>query len=145
NDVVDFNRAIFLRHVVVTNQADHAREVRLFFHYDWHIWNDAGGNTVFYYPPVRALDAYKQMAYFLMDGQIGSGDQAQIGISSWATGIKEFNGAEGTWRAIQPRRVRSRLSSRCWRRPRRRRWHRESCPGRRRNWSNPGRRRRPRS
>ncbi|HZO76239.1 MAG TPA: glycoside hydrolase family 15 protein [Ktedonobacteraceae bacterium] len=98
NDVVDFNRAIFLRHVVVTNQADHAREVRLFFHYDWHIWNDAGGNTVFYYPPVRALVAYKQMAYFLMDGQIGSGDQAQIGISSWATGIKEFNGAEGTWR-----------------------------------------------
>jgi len=33
-----------------------------------------------------------------MNGQIGSGTQAQIGISSWATGIKEFNGAEGTWR-----------------------------------------------
>lgn len=98
NDTVDFNRAIFLRHVVVTNWSEHTREVRLFFHYDWHIWNDTDGNTVFYYPIVRALVAYKQTGYFLMNGQIGGGDQAQIGISSWATGIKEFNGAEGTWR-----------------------------------------------
>src|SRR5436309_5152809 len=42
-DVVDFARAIFLRHIEVTNQADHAREVRLFFHYDWHIWDAAEG------------------------------------------------------------------------------------------------------
>jgi len=33
-----------------------------------------------------------------MNGQVGSGDQAPIGISSWATGVKEFHGAEGTWR-----------------------------------------------
>jgi GH15 family glucan-1,4-alpha-glucosidase len=98
NDTVDFARPIFLRHVVVTNLADHTREVRLFFHYDWHIWADIEGNTVFYYPEAKALVAYKISAYFLMNGQIGSGTQAQIGISSWATGIKEFNGAEGTWR-----------------------------------------------
>jgi GH15 family glucan-1,4-alpha-glucosidase len=98
NDAVDFARPIFLRHVVVTNLADYTREVRLFFHYDWHIWGDVEGNTVFYYPAAKALVAYKASAYFLMNGQIGSGTQAQIGISSWATGIKEFNGAEGTWR-----------------------------------------------
>src|SRR5579885_1990336 len=28
-DIVDFNRPIFLRHAVITNRADHAREVRL--------------------------------------------------------------------------------------------------------------------
>lgn len=98
NDVVDFSRSMFIRHVVVTNQADRPREVRLFFHYDWHIWADIEGNTVFYYPAAQALVAYKQRAYFLMNGQIGSGSQAIVGISSWATGVKEFNGAEGTWR-----------------------------------------------
>jgi len=98
NDMVDFNRAIFLRHVTVTNLAADPREVRLFFHYDWHIWNSREGNTVFYYPYRQALVAYKLRAYFLMSGQIKNGDQVTNGISSWATGIKEFNGAEGTWR-----------------------------------------------
>ncbi|MDQ2904526.1 MAG: glycoside hydrolase family 15 protein [Chloroflexota bacterium] len=97
-DVVDFNRAIFIRQVTVTNQADHPREVRLFFHYDWHIWDGAEGNTVFYYPKLQALVAYKQQAYFLMNGRTGSGKDLKDGIDSWATGVKEFNGAEGTWR-----------------------------------------------
>jgi GH15 family glucan-1,4-alpha-glucosidase len=33
NDVVDFNRPLFLRHVMVTNSANRQRQVRLFFHY----------------------------------------------------------------------------------------------------------------
>lgn len=98
NDGVDFSRCIFLRHVTVTNQANTAREVRLFFHYDWHIWNDVEANTVFYYPYQQALVAYKLRAYFLMSGQVVSDGNVTTGINSWATGIKEFNGAEGTWR-----------------------------------------------
>ncbi|HEX4207451.1 MAG TPA: glycoside hydrolase family 15 protein [Ktedonobacteraceae bacterium] len=97
-DVVDYDHDIFLRHVVATNQADHAREVRLFFHYDWHIGTDVDANTVFYYPQAAALIAYKRHGYFLMNGQVGVGEQAHVGLSSWATGIKEFHGSEGTWR-----------------------------------------------
>ena len=97
-DCVDFYRAIFLRQIFVTNQADHPREVRLFFHYDWHIWDTAQGNTVLYDPSEQALLAYRQQAYFLMNGQVGNGTNAHVGISSWATGVKEFNGSEGTWR-----------------------------------------------
>jgi GH15 family glucan-1,4-alpha-glucosidase len=97
-DCVDFNRALFLRQVSITNLADHPREVRLFFHYDWHIWDAADGNTVFYDPARQALIAYKQQAYFLMSGQVGEGANAQIGISSWATGKKETGSSEGTWR-----------------------------------------------
>ncbi|BCL82953.1 glucan 1,3-alpha-glucosidase [Ktedonobacteria bacterium brp13] len=98
NDTVDFYRPIFLRRVQVTNLATTTREVRLFFHYNWHIWQDTDANTVFYDPELQALVAYKGRAYFLQNGQIGEGPHAQVGISSWATGIKEFNGAEGTWR-----------------------------------------------
>ena len=54
-DCVDFYRAIFLRQIFVTNQADHPREVRLFFHYDWHILDTAQGNTVLYDPSEQAL------------------------------------------------------------------------------------------
>jgi GH15 family glucan-1,4-alpha-glucosidase len=98
HDAVDFHDDIFLRHVEVTNQADQPREVRLFFHYHWHISGDAEGNTVFYSPKQQALVAYKLQAYFLMNGQVGSGAQTIVGITSWATGKKEFKGAEGTWR-----------------------------------------------
>lgn len=100
HDCVDFARAIFLRHVEVNNHADRAREVRLFFHYDWHIWDAADANTVFYYPERQALVAYKRQAYFLMNGQVQVGDtqSARAGITSWATGVKEFHGEEGTWR-----------------------------------------------
>jgi len=98
HDCVDFDRDLFLRQITVTNQADHPREVRLFFHYDWHIWDAADGNTVFYYPTLQALIAYKRQAYFLMNGQVGQGENARVGITSWATGNKESNGNEGTWR-----------------------------------------------
>ncbi|HLZ63542.1 MAG TPA: glycoside hydrolase family 15 protein [Ktedonosporobacter sp.] len=98
HDTVDFSRPIFLRHVLVTNQADHACEVRLFFHYDWHLWDSRDANTVFYHPPTQSLIAYKQRGYFLQNGQVGNGSEASIGISSWATGVKETNGAQGTWR-----------------------------------------------
>lgn len=100
HDCVDFARAIFMRQIEVHNHADHAREVRLFFHYDWHILDAAAGNTVFYDPVSKSLVAYKQWAYFLMNGQVQVGDaeSSQVGISSWAAGIKEFHGAQGTWR-----------------------------------------------
>jgi GH15 family glucan-1,4-alpha-glucosidase len=98
NDVVDFTRAIFLRHVLVKNQANTSRNVRLFFHYDWHIWNDVTANTVFYYPVQQALVAYKLGAYFLMNGAVHDGNDLAFGISSWATGVKEFQGEQGTWR-----------------------------------------------
>lgn len=97
-DVVDFDRPILIRRIEVTNLAEQARNVRLFFHYDWHIWNDRDANTVFYYPQQQVLIAYKQQGYFLQSGQVGQGEQCMTGVSSWATGVKEVNGAEGTWR-----------------------------------------------
>src|SRR4051812_33949692 len=37
NDVVDFHETIYVRRIQVQNHADHPREVRLFFHHDFHI------------------------------------------------------------------------------------------------------------
>jgi GH15 family glucan-1,4-alpha-glucosidase len=97
-DTVDFDRNILFRRVTATNQALIAREVRMFFHYDLHIEGNAVGDTFAYHPHLSALVAYKRRRYFLMSGQIGDEGGHAVGISSWATGLKEYNGLEGTWR-----------------------------------------------
>src|SRR5262249_19185766 len=108
-DVVDFDRDLFLRRFRVINTADHPREVRLFLHHDWHIGESEGANTVFYHPDLRALIAYKDRCYILVNGLTGEdpsaagrmGDtagQTAYGIPHWATGQKEVNGLQGTWR-----------------------------------------------
>lgn len=98
NDAVDFDRNILFRRVLVTNLAATAREIRMFFHYDLHIEGNDIGDTFAYHPHLRALIAYKRRRYFLMNGQVGDEVGHHVGISSWATGLKEVRGLEGTWR-----------------------------------------------
>jgi GH15 family glucan-1,4-alpha-glucosidase len=93
-DVVDFDRTAFIRQIEVTNHGAAAREVRLFFHYDWHIEEVDGANTVYYAPKLNAMMAYKNDNYFLASGSVGD----KVGIDGYATGYKEFNGMQGTWR-----------------------------------------------
>jgi GH15 family glucan-1,4-alpha-glucosidase len=104
-DAVDFDRDIIIRRMRVTNTADHPREVRLFFHHDWHLWENAGSNTVFYRPDHKFLVAYKRHCYMLVDGVVGdelagapaTTRQGELGVYHWAIGQKEFNGQQGTW------------------------------------------------
>ena len=42
NDVVDFYENVLIRRVRVTNLADRPREIRCFFHHDFHIWRERG-------------------------------------------------------------------------------------------------------
>jgi GH15 family glucan-1,4-alpha-glucosidase len=106
SDVVDFDRDILIRRMRVTNRADHPREVRLFFHHDWHIGESEGANTACYRPTLKALLAYKDQCNILVGGLVGGENagaprasrQAEEGITQWATGYKEFNGQQGTWR-----------------------------------------------
>ncbi|MGO8950079.1 MAG: glycoside hydrolase family 15 protein [Ktedonobacterales bacterium] len=104
-DVVDFDRDVLIRRMRVTNGGGGPREVRLFFHHDWHIGESDGGNTVYYRPQQKALVAYKDRCTILVGGKVG-GDtpgspdhavDADVGISHWAIGYKEFNGHQGTW------------------------------------------------
>jgi GH15 family glucan-1,4-alpha-glucosidase len=106
SDVVDFDRDLLIRCLRVTNRAQQAREIRLFFHHDWHIGESDGGNTASYRPILKALVAYKDQCTFLVGGLVGGEKagapvetrEADVGISEWATGDKEFNGRQGTWR-----------------------------------------------
>ena len=94
HDAVDFYENVLVRHIQVTNLQDRAREIRLFFHHDFHIRGNEVGDTAFYSPETQALIHYKDDRYFLMNCAVG-GD---IGVRRYACGTKEVAGAEGTWR-----------------------------------------------
>jgi GH15 family glucan-1,4-alpha-glucosidase len=105
-DAVDFNADVLIRKMRVLNEADHARQIRLFFHHDWHINESEGANTVYYQPDLRAVVAYKEHCYLLVAGLVGDATvggpaterQNAKDMDQWATGYKEFNGQQGTWR-----------------------------------------------
>ncbi len=94
NDTVDFDRDLFVRRVELLNLRDKPREVRLYMHFDPHLWGNNIGDTIYYDPEHRALVAYKGARYVLMNGSFGN----RFGFMAWAIGVKEREGYQGTWR-----------------------------------------------
>ena len=94
NDVVDFEKNIYMRKVTVRNLKSNEREVRLFFHQDMSVMENEVGDTVFYDAKLNCLIHYKGPRYFLMNCSAGD----VWGVREYATGIKRHRGAEGTWR-----------------------------------------------
>ena len=94
SDAVDFFENVLVRRVVVGNETDRAREVRVFFHHDFHLAGNNVGDTAFYDPDLRALIHYKDDRYFLMNCVVGP----VAGAGQYACGTKEVEGHEGTWR-----------------------------------------------
>ena len=94
SDAVDFSENVLIRRLRVSNLADRPREIRCFFHHDFHIRGNEVGDTAFYSPEVEALLHYKEDRYFLINCKVNS----TVGVHHFACGTKEVAGAEGTWR-----------------------------------------------
>ena len=101
NDAVDMDQPLYLRRVTVTNQSGLRLEVRLFFHYDLRIYGNEVGDTLLYDPKASALVAYKGRRYFLANVMDANGP----GVKTWAIGLKEVHGLEGTWRDAEDGRL----------------------------------------
>jgi len=93
-EAVDFYENVLVRRIRVTNRAGRAREVRVFFHHDFHILGTEIGDTALYLPDLKALLHYKEDRYFLINCAVGG----TVGVPAWACGLKETGGKEGTWR-----------------------------------------------
>ncbi len=93
SDCVVHREDILLRRFRIDNEWDAEREVRLFLSHDFHIAETDIGDTAFYNPFLDAVIHYKRDTYLLIGATSSSG-----GIYQYATGIKGFQGAEGTWR-----------------------------------------------
>lgn len=90
NDTVASHENIFLRKVRVTNTADSPRDIRIFLHHDFRIYENKVGDNAYYDPDARALIHYKKHRYFLIN--------TEPAFSSFTTGRKAFRDQEGTWR-----------------------------------------------
>lgn len=109
-DVVDFHEDLLVRRFVITNQDDHEREVRLFFHQDFHIAGSEWGDTAYYEPERKAVIHYKGSHLFLVNGAVlvETEDQNsdriepdeiapgyQVGVHGWSCGLKEVRDLRG--------------------------------------------------
>ncbi|MBI2914436.1 MAG: glycoside hydrolase family 15 protein [Firmicutes bacterium] len=93
SDAVHFRRDILLRRVEVRSLAGETREIRIFFNHDLCIDQTDIGDTALYDPSQGCLMHYKRDKCFII-----SGEAQGAGFFQFATGIKRFAGAEGTWR-----------------------------------------------
>lgn len=95
NDCVDMVSPVYLRSIQVANQTPRDREVKLFFSHDFNLKGNRIGDTAYYDPNrTKAIIHYKADTYFLMNCQNQTGE----GIFQYACGVKELNGALGTWK-----------------------------------------------
>lgn len=101
NDLVDFQENVFLRRMTVENRTDRRREVRVFFHHDFHIYGSLAGDTANYQPDTRSLYHFKERRCFY----IGAAPPGRRGFDDYATGNKEIPKAEGTWRDAEDGRL----------------------------------------
>lgn len=94
NDAVEFFLYVFLRQISVRDLRGTNREVRLFFHHDFHLYEHEVGDTAFYDPRTQSVIHYKGSRYLLING----GTEGRSAVDQWAVGQKEMQGMEGTWR-----------------------------------------------
>ncbi|MEZ5306540.1 MAG: glycoside hydrolase family 15 protein [Pyrinomonadaceae bacterium] len=90
HDTVHNDENILLRKMSVSNLRDVEREVRLFFHHDFRIYENKVGDTAFFDPESHSLVHYKKKRYFLIN--------TSPAFDNFATGRKAFRDQEGTWR-----------------------------------------------
>jgi glucoamylase len=95
HDAVDFHLPVYVKQVIVRNQSDREREVRLFFHHDFHLYEVGIGDTAYYEPVNDVLIHYRARRYLAIRALPAD---SSSGFYQFATGIKELPGKEGTWR-----------------------------------------------
>jgi oligosaccharide amylase len=89
-DVVDVDRNVYVRKIVVRNLRDAQRSIKLFLHHDFSIYGNAIADTAYFDPESGAIIHYKAKRYFLIN--------VEGGIVEYACGRSGIGGAEGTWR-----------------------------------------------
>lgn len=94
-DAVHYSSNIFIRAVTVTNLTQERKEIRLFFHQRFEIYESNIGDTIYYHPSIDALVHYKGKRYFLINGLFR--DTKEHGISSYTTGLAGEYGLAGTY------------------------------------------------
>jgi GH15 family glucan-1,4-alpha-glucosidase len=95
-DLVDQDKNIFTRNILVTNHADHPREIRLFMHQVFQISRSGRGDTALYVPDDHYILDYKGRCCLLISGK--HDDSSVASFDQYAVGNYGIEGKEGTFK-----------------------------------------------
>lgn len=90
--VVHNEKNVFLRSVRVTNEAEHAREIKLFFGQEFRISESRRGDTAFYDPRVCSIVHYKGHDAFLVHAQLNG-----VSFMDYTVGLFDIEGKQGSF------------------------------------------------
>lgn len=93
-DAVDAHMNVFMRNIHIINDFNREREVRLFLHQAFLIYNSLDGDTVQYLPHQQAILQYKGRRAFVISGQDGTGKP----FDQYSVGLYGIEGKEGTFK-----------------------------------------------
>lgn len=91
-DAVHNEHDVFLRHVIVHNDAAKVREIKVFFSQQFRIGESRRGDTALYDPRVGAIIHYKGRDTFLINGTSNG-----LQFTEFNIGLFGIEGKEGTW------------------------------------------------
>ncbi len=67
SDCVDCEKNIFLKKITIMNNSSDAKEIKIFFHYDFHLYGDGIGDTAGYEPLRNIIFHYKRKRHFIIN------------------------------------------------------------------------------
>jgi len=94
DNFVDVYDDIYVRKILIKNKGQEKKDVKFFFHQNFYIYGTNVGDTAAYFPDLQGIIHYKGKRYFYSSTL----DVENKVFDQYATGIKDFEGHEGTWR-----------------------------------------------
>ena len=92
-DIVYNERPVFFRKVIVKNNANRPREIKLYFGHQFEIYKSHGSDTAYYDPTSHSIVHYKGQRVFLIGASL-DGES----FTDYTTGRANFQGHEGSHR-----------------------------------------------
>ena len=92
SDLVYNEKNIFIRKVVIKNNSDREREIKLFFNHQFEIYESHRGDTAYFDPRYNSLIHYNGRRVFFINGKNGNEDS----FSEYTTGVFNIEGKEGS-------------------------------------------------
>ncbi|HEX2715865.1 MAG TPA: hypothetical protein VHM88_27085, partial [Candidatus Acidoferrales bacterium] len=96
-DTVDCHLDVYVRRIEVIELEGRAREVKLFFNQDFHLYGNEIGDTAYYDPRTRSVVHYERNRYFLVNCRNSEESVADY----FSCGVREGPGRQPSWKEAE--------------------------------------------
>lgn len=96
-DTVDCHLDVYVRRIEVIELEGRAREVKLFFNQDFHLYGNEIGDTAYYDPRTRSVVHYERNRYFL----VNCCNSEESVADYFSCGVREGPGRQPSWKEAE--------------------------------------------